>query len=227
MWADKVHGFLLNPLAGLLLALVLAAFAASGRISINLSNILLILAFLLGCFEIFRLEQEIHLRIILCLLSGIVLTSISWWIQPKQPKFLIVIESANIAIPPKPQNATSLALNASIDNSGDPSIAVDWNLTVKIPGHVAQEARFMRLGQVDKLTWKGENTAIIFGRDALEDKTENIPVVGKVRGQLWFILEGISQNEVINQNTILTLSVKDKYGHLHSTTQTIADISKR
>jgi len=227
MLTAKIYNVLLNPLFGLILALVLAAFAATGRISIFLCNILLTFAFLLGCFGIFRLDQQIHLQIILCLLLGILLTSISWGIQPKPPKFSILIESANIAIPPKPQNATSLALNVSIDNSGDPSIAVDWNLTVEIPGHMAQTARFMRLGQMDKLTWKGENTATIFGRDALEDKTENTPVIGKVRGQLWFILEGSSIKEVVNPKTILILSVKDKYRHLHSSTQTIDDISKR
>jgi hypothetical protein len=82
MWTDKVHQFIISPTCGLLATFIFAAIALSGRFSVNLSNLLLIAALLIGCFEIFRLGQAIHLNIILCLLLGIILTAISWWITP-------------------------------------------------------------------------------------------------------------------------------------------------
>ena len=82
MFADKVHIILFNPVTGIIIALGLAAIAFSGRLSVNISNTLLFVAFSIGCFEIFRTPQSTHSRIIWCLLLGVVLTAISWWVKP-------------------------------------------------------------------------------------------------------------------------------------------------
>ncbi|MEW6616685.1 MAG: hypothetical protein AB1401_14620 [Thermodesulfobacteriota bacterium] len=82
MWTDKIHFFFNSPITWGIIALILAAVTFSGRLSVNFSNVLLILAFLLGCFGISRIEQGMHLSIIMCLFLGIILTSISWWIKP-------------------------------------------------------------------------------------------------------------------------------------------------
>jgi hypothetical protein len=83
MWADKIHSFLYNPITGIVVAILLAVLAASGRFNMNLSNFLLVIAFLVGCFGILHSGYALHPKIIFCLLFGIVLTLLSWWIYPK------------------------------------------------------------------------------------------------------------------------------------------------
>jgi len=85
MWADKIHIILNGPITWGVITLILAALAGSGRFGVNLSNILLIFAFLVGCFGIFRSTYGIHISIILSLSLGIILTLISWWIYPNLP----------------------------------------------------------------------------------------------------------------------------------------------
>jgi hypothetical protein len=85
-WSDKVYDILDGPITRLFMQLLLAAFAASGRLSMSLSNFLLAAAFFVGCFGIYRSGKGIRSSIIPCLLLGIILTSISWWIQPNSPR---------------------------------------------------------------------------------------------------------------------------------------------
>lgn len=85
MWTDKVHAVLNNPVTAICVALGLAALAASGKISMNISNLLLIAAFLVGCFGIHRAGYGVHFTIIFCLLLGIALTLTSWWLKPSKP----------------------------------------------------------------------------------------------------------------------------------------------
>lgn len=86
MWTDKIYLFLINPITGVIVALVLAAVAISGRFSVTASNVILVLALLVGCFGIFQSGWIVHLNIICCLILGIALTLISWWIQPSSPQ---------------------------------------------------------------------------------------------------------------------------------------------
>lgn len=90
MWHGKAHIILNSPITWGVVTLVFSSIAFSGRLSVTLSNILLFLAFLIGCFGISRVGLGIHLSVILCLLFGIGLTLVSWWIDPglqkKQPK---------------------------------------------------------------------------------------------------------------------------------------------
>jgi|GEM_PF-6242604 len=86
MLTDGLHFFLKNSITWGVVALILAALAISGRFSVSLSNILFVLAFLIGCFGISRAGISIHFIIISCLLLGILLTSLSWWISPNHQK---------------------------------------------------------------------------------------------------------------------------------------------
>lgn len=59
------------------------------------SNLFLVIAFFIGCFGISRSGLgSIHLNVILCLLLGIGLTLISWWISPN----VIVTAKQSIAV---------------------------------------------------------------------------------------------------------------------------------
>jgi hypothetical protein len=53
-WADKIHLLFNSSLFWGIIAIILGALAVSGRFSVNLSNVLLILAFFLGCFGIYH-----------------------------------------------------------------------------------------------------------------------------------------------------------------------------
>jgi hypothetical protein len=82
MWIDKIYLALNSSIFWGVVTFILAAIAFSGRFSVTTSNGFLFAAFLVGCFGIFRSGWVIHLNIICCLSLGIVLTLISWWIQP-------------------------------------------------------------------------------------------------------------------------------------------------
>lgn len=109
MWAEKVAVFIYSPITWGFVALLLAAIAISGRLSMTAANILLIFAFAIGCFGIFRSGLGLHISIIFCLLLGIGLTLISWWIQPSlpQPKQATVVQSELPKIEP-PQKSTKI-----------------------------------------------------------------------------------------------------------------------
>jgi len=81
MWTDRLHLFLLNPIPWGVVTLVLAAIAFSGRVSVNLSNLLLFIAFIVGCFGIVRTGLKFHPTLILCFLLGAGLTCVSWWVE--------------------------------------------------------------------------------------------------------------------------------------------------
>jgi hypothetical protein len=82
MRTEKIHKFLLSPITWGVVGLIIAAIAFSGMVSMNISYILLFLAFLVGCFGIFRIGKRIVIRIIWCLLLGIGLALIAYWIKP-------------------------------------------------------------------------------------------------------------------------------------------------
>ncbi len=84
MWGEKIYALISNPILWGFIALVLAAIAMSGKLSVAFSNLLIVVAFALGCFGIYRLGQGLHFTIILCLVLGGLLTLVSWWIAPTQ-----------------------------------------------------------------------------------------------------------------------------------------------
>ena len=78
--------FFIAPSLGVSSALCSLLLRLAGKLSVSLSNVLLIVAFGVGCFGIYRSHLGIHSTIIFCFLLGVVLTSISWWIQPTANK---------------------------------------------------------------------------------------------------------------------------------------------
>ncbi len=152
-----------------------------------------------------------------------------WLYSNWQPRFVISIVAADIYVPPSPPNSTTLMLMVALDNIGSPSIAKNWALSVTLPGQVPKTALFMRLGSVSGIELKNtdSSTKKIPREDALDEKTENSLVIGRVQGRLWFILEGTKNTDVINPRTILTLSVEDKYGSPEKVASIIGEISGR
>lgn len=83
-----MHSFLESRITGVCITLILTAIAYSGRVNVTISVILLFLAFLNGSFGIFRSSLRGYHRFIGCLILGIGLAVVLWWIQPNplQPK---------------------------------------------------------------------------------------------------------------------------------------------
>jgi hypothetical protein len=88
MRTEKIHKFLLSPITWGVVGLIIAAIAFSGMVSMNISYILLFLAFLVGCFGIFRAEKKMLISAMFCLFLGTSLALISYLIKPTQIKQL-------------------------------------------------------------------------------------------------------------------------------------------
>jgi len=85
MLADATYGVVVHPITWDVVSLILAAVTATGRISMILSDALLLLASLLGCFGITRTRLRPLLVVALCLLWVVVLALIAWWINFPTP----------------------------------------------------------------------------------------------------------------------------------------------
>ena len=142
------------------------------------------------------------------------------------------IDGANIATPDSMSGSTEMALLVSaLNHSVTSTVVNEYELAVTTADNIAHKAVFLRLGNKSELRWKsasGQET-VIPANDALEDKTENNPIVGGglVRGQLLFLLPGVPHDSVIDPRTKLTLSAQNSAGKRFSVTETIKDISER
>jgi hypothetical protein len=80
LW-DSAHCFLVHPLTAMVVTITLAAIAASGRISMALSYVLLVIAFGQGCLGLRKSKIGLPSAIVSCVVLGIVLLGIAWWIN--------------------------------------------------------------------------------------------------------------------------------------------------
>ncbi|MGD0571703.1 MAG: hypothetical protein ABSB11_01630 [Sedimentisphaerales bacterium] len=78
----KYCKFINSPITALFATFILTAIASSGKVSMNYSNFLLIIAGLIGFFGIYRSLYGILLKFTACLFLVIMLVTISWWIKP-------------------------------------------------------------------------------------------------------------------------------------------------
>lgn len=82
---DRLITLLKSSITQLIITLIFAAIAISGKLSVNFSCILLVIAFLVGCFGIFQTEVPTHLRIIYSFILAILLFIFSLWITSIRP----------------------------------------------------------------------------------------------------------------------------------------------
>jgi hypothetical protein len=127
----------------------------------------------------------------------------------------------------RPAVGTGVVLDTRIANSGSPSIGKDWSLVVKFNDGSQAVARFVRLGALPELVLHGpEGDSIIPGSDSLSDKVDNVPISQTVRGRLLFWVIGVPKPLVSQPDTMLSLSVSDRNGHVYSTTASVRAISE-
>lgn len=93
---DKLYVLFNDSITWGVIALIVAVLASVGMLSINLSIILFVLAFFIGCIGIIHIRVSIHLKIIFCFLLFIFLSISSWFIIQNRQK----IESEKTIKPP-------------------------------------------------------------------------------------------------------------------------------
>jgi hypothetical protein len=115
MRTEKIHKLLLNPITWGVVGLIIAAITFSGMVSMNISYILLFVAFLVGCFGIFRAVKRIHVSIMFCLFLGIGLALISYLIKPSPqttpPEIKLEFKNSALFTPAR-RNKITTELNA-------------------------------------------------------------------------------------------------------------------
>ncbi len=115
---------------------------------------------------------------------------------------------------PGEPNSSMIVIVASIKNTGAPSVAAAWTLSVTIPGDIKRQAEHMVAPEILQLlpTAIPRGQAIqYFPEDALYEKAVKapIPTGGLISGHLLFKLNGIKCETVENPGTIVSLGFKD------------------
>jgi hypothetical protein len=118
-----------------------------------------------------------------------------------------------------PNPPITITLIASIRNLGMPSIVERWSLSVILPSGRTFPTRHVRVPEELPLQREGASPIIIYGVDALYDKTESTPIMtgGMQRGVLLFTLEGVDLHTISQPDTKLLLSYQDVLGKVYST----------
>jgi hypothetical protein len=106
-WAEKMDAVLKSPITGFFAMLIFEAIAASGKLSMTLTNVSLIIAFLVGCYGIYRAVLKVYYKIIFYLLLVGVVFFVAWWTTPSSeiqiihPNRVLQLDSKiNFLIPP-------------------------------------------------------------------------------------------------------------------------------
>jgi hypothetical protein len=124
--------------------------------------------------------------------------------------------------PPFPVNSVAILVWAAVENTGAPSVAKRWSLTIDIPGQPTILTEPMHYSDGGAACGEQFNS-----NEALEDKTENKEVDGVVHGKLLFLSTGIPSKEITQDDVILTLRVMDKDNTIYPESKRIAAIGPR
>jgi hypothetical protein len=96
---EKIKLFLEGRITWGVITLILAAIAYSGRVTVTISYILLTVAFLIGSFQIFRSDLGSRIRIVFCVVFGVGILLVTWWIHPEPSRDMIPRPNFSIANP--------------------------------------------------------------------------------------------------------------------------------
>jgi energy-coupling factor transporter transmembrane protein EcfT len=134
----------------------------------------------------------------------------------------ISMRGGNVFVPdglPKP--TTGIALDARIWNTGGPSVAVDWHLTVTPKSGAPVLAQLTKMPE--RITVSGNPGAVILGSDSLEEKTNKNPIgTTPIDGILLFYVK-LDRLTVLDPKTRLDLSVTDILGTETKVSQIMGD----
>ncbi len=146
------------------------------------------------------------------------------------PVFTIVARGGNVFIPDQDQGVTGIALEIQVRNAGLPSIAVDWAMSLVIPGE-SHPIKAQLTHPPARLTLHGPaGTRVLTESDfSLELAASKTPLRVNdppVQGWLLFYVE-LPKSKVMNPQTIIEVSANDYMGARFSTRQTMGDWMRR
>ena len=145
--------------------------------------------------------------------------------SPDKPELRLSLFGGNVFIPDAPDvrdRLTGIHLRAMIWNTGAPSVATSWALTVVPQAETPVRGQLTAIA--DRVRAAGSiNSAVIRGADALDVKTRRESISATpVEGDLLFYCE-IAKEVVMRPTTRLELAVKDIYGKESVFTQLMGD----
>jgi hypothetical protein len=126
------------------------------------------------------------------------------------PNFRLLLSGGNVFIPDGEPGLTGIALNVAIINTGSPSIATDWRLSIVPEVGTPKQAQLTKMPA--SLVARGEkNMAQLNSAESLDESTFNNPVETNVprTGKLLFY---VSLTKDVVMRAVLQLSVKDVKG---------------
>lgn len=118
--SDKAFAVISHPVTAFVAALVLSAIAASGRISMGLANLLLLVAFLVVCFGITRTRLRWSFVILLWVVLACVFAPVVWWVNSPAPN--------PSAAPTEPTQTTKIVEVPSVGNLKERAIELSHEI---------------------------------------------------------------------------------------------------
>lgn len=128
-----------------------------------------------------------------------------------KPEFVLQLDGGNIFIPDQKPSLTGIVLDTIIINTGTPSIARDWQLSVVPPEGSPKTAQLTKIPK--SLVARGQfNTMHINEAESLVESTLDRPLEANVprSGKLLFY---VSLPKHTVEHSVLELSVKDVKGN--------------
>jgi len=145
-------------------------------------------------------------------------------LKPKPPPataLILRILGANVFESHPDRSLTGIVLDVQIRNSGTPSIATDWKLLVSSNGATPAVAQFTVIP--NELRVPGNSTFLLRSSEALDAKTDKEPVRDAVvSGRLLFYVR-LPKTVVLQDSTVLKVSVQDIAGNEFDTQQRMGD----
>jgi len=142
--------------------------------------------------------------------------------KPTESLFSLELLGGRIYMPTNEPTLTGFALDARIHNTGAPSYATNWALTVILPGGTSVPAHPAAPPPILRLPG---GPAIPQADFSLEDQTRNVQLqreVPPVQSKILFHAE-IPRDDVLASDTFLELSVEDMDGRRVSTQKRMGD----
>ena len=122
---------------------------------------------------------------------------------------------------------TGLSLEAQVWNTGGPTVATEWSLTITPKSALPIEAQFTKMPENMSLRGTSGNTEFIRSDESLEAKTSSTAIeMLPLRGRLLFYVT-LPRTIVLAPDTELKLSVKDVYGKETSAVQRMGNWLQR
>jgi hypothetical protein len=144
----------------------------------------------------------------------------------ERPNIKLSLLGGNVFVPDAPDiknTLTGITLRARVWNIGKPSIGIEWSLSVLLPNKAPVLAQLTAIPEKLSLSGERSGKTSISSVNELDVKTIKTAIsTDVVEGDLLFYVKA-KRAEILDNDTVLELSVKDAYGKTFRTRQRIGD----